>query len=380
VRHLVLAAAPLLSLLLAASAAAQTTYVAFGDSLTQGIGDDPEREENGYPPRLEERLADAGRVAVVLNRGRAGETTAEGVSRIDQVLADEGELLLLMEGTNDVSDRISVETILFNLEQMALKAQQLGIPTVVATVLPRLAGARTDGDNEVTAELAVELRLLAWSSDRLLVDPFEVFAHIPDAATELYVGGEDFFHLDADGYDLLATLFAEVLLDVDGVPPVPGRVSPPDGAEEVAAGTAIEVELFDFGTGIDLDATELLVDGAVVDPSFSGGAARLELTYLPAAPMSGAVDVVLRSADLADPPNTLDRRITSFTVVGAERLRGDIDNDDRVDGTDLVLLAIRFGSVRGDGRYRTFADLDDNGAIDGTDLAILAADFGRSLE
>ena len=75
-------------LLVTGAAQAQLTYLAFGDSLTQGIGDDVDLEDKGYPPRLEQLLTAAGEEVVVLNRGRAGETTAEGLSRIDEVLAE----------------------------------------------------------------------------------------------------------------------------------------------------------------------------------------------------------------------------------------------------------------------------------------------------
>lgn len=368
-------------LLLPGTALAQRTYIAFGDSLTQGIGDDEDRVEQGYPPRLAQLLEAAGESVVVLNRGRAGETTAEAITRIEDVLLiDGGDELLLMEGTNDISDGVSVETIRFNLSQIVDKARSSGLVAVLSTVPPRLSGARTDGDNSVTDELARNLRAFAWSEEHSLADPFEVLLANPDAETDLYVGGDDYFHLNAAGYDVLAGIFADLLLDVDNVPPVLGAVTPADGATEVAADSMIEVELFDFGAGIDLASTELLVDDTVVDPTFIGDERRYEITYQPAAPLRGVVDVVLRTGDLAEPSNTVERPVTTFTIAGSGSLPGDIDESGRVDGADLVILAIRFGSTRGDGRYRTFADLDDDGRVDGNDLAILAADFGRSVE
>ncbi len=66
-----LAALLLLGLGLPGAAEGQTAtrYVAFGDSITAGTGDDPEREAKGYPPRLAAELADRGVDAEVVNRG-----------------------------------------------------------------------------------------------------------------------------------------------------------------------------------------------------------------------------------------------------------------------------------------------------------------------
>ncbi|HUP42447.1 MAG TPA: GDSL-type esterase/lipase family protein, partial [Thermoanaerobaculia bacterium] len=108
-----------LSVPAASPAAAQTKYIAFGDSITNPGGDfdDPSRpcpEECGYPPRLEDLLQEAGIEAEVVNAGLGGEDTAQGLSRLDGVLAQEGgDVLLLMEGTNDISRGLSPETIRF---------------------------------------------------------------------------------------------------------------------------------------------------------------------------------------------------------------------------------------------------------------------------
>jgi lysophospholipase L1-like esterase len=56
---------------------------------------------------------------------------------------------------------------------------------------------------------------------------------------------------------------------------------------------------------------------------------------------------------------------------------GDIDGSGRVDGADLVLLGISFGSVAGDDAYSAAADINQDGLVDGFDLAILADHFGQ---
>ncbi|HJS36702.1 MAG TPA: GDSL-type esterase/lipase family protein, partial [Burkholderiales bacterium] len=91
--------------------APDAVVLAFGDSITFGTGDDTTRAELGYPPRLEALLVQRGRSAVVINAGVPGETTMEGVSRINSVLDPGGEVLLLMEGTNDIGNRVPIETV-----------------------------------------------------------------------------------------------------------------------------------------------------------------------------------------------------------------------------------------------------------------------------
>lgn len=375
-----LAALLLLGLGLPGAAEGQTAtrYVAFGDSITAGTGDDPEREAKGYPPRLAAELADRGVDAEVVNRGLGGETTGEGLTRLEEVLAEGGDVLLLMEGTNDVSRRVSLETIRFNLAEMARKAAAAGLETVHATVVPRQPTARTDGSNRTTARLAGEIRDLAWSSSRSLVDPFEVFIATPDVFTDLYVGGEDTVHPNAAGYDRLALIFADALTGVDRVPPVAGLIEPADGAQEVPGSAEIRLDLFDFGEGIDLATSGLLVNGEPVAALGTGSTSRLRLRYRPATPLTGVVTVGLRAQDRAQPPNRVERTVARFQIEGDLALPGDLDGDRRVDGADLVRFALAFGARQGEGRYQAAADFDRNGIIDGSDLAVLAANFGRS--
>lgn len=57
----------------------------------------------------------------------------------------------------------------------------------------------------------------------------------------------------------------------------------------------------------------------------------------------------------------------------------DIDNSGRIDGYDLVQLALAFGAQRGQARYNGRADLNGSGIVNGNDLAILAMYFGETL-
>ncbi len=363
------------------AARAQSRYVAFGDSITFGAADDVSRPfaEQGYPGRLDNLLVARGVAgATVINAGLNSETTAEAVTRIDQVLADNRvETLLLMEGTNDIGNQVSIETITFNLQAIAAKAEALAVRVVHAPVLPRLPSANRDGDNKIAGQLAAMVRNLAWEKRRALADPYEIFFWQTPNFASLFAGGTDKLHPNAAGYDKLAEIWADQLTATDKVPPVVGLVSPVDGATGVAADTTIRLGLLDFGRGIDLPSTRLVINGLEVGALVSGDAQRAEITFRPSTPLVGVVTVGFRSRDLATPANTVDRQVAQFVIAGTTFLTGDIDQDGRVDGEDLITFALAFGSIRSESRYRRFTDFDGNGIVDGLDLAALAANFGQ---
>lgn len=366
-------------------AAAQTTprkYLAFGDSITEGRGDDPTRASLGYPPRLQVLLQTAGVSATVLNRGLGGERTPDSLSRIDSVIAEgvPGDYLLLMEGTNDISRAISPETTIFNLDEMARRAEVKNLLALHATVIPRKPDAKVDADNILNDALNGRIRNLAGVRQRREADPYEVFRTTPNTFSFYVVAADDpVGHPNAAGYDILARVFFNALQGIDTVPPVTGIVNPANGDKNVAANTRIDVDVWDFGAGIDLSNTFLLINGAVTSVVPAGNAVRARLSYLSPTPLTGIVSVGLRSRDLATPANAVDREIGRFTIAGFGTLQGDLNLDNRVDGADLVLFALHFGAIRGDAAYAATADLNADGRIDGLDLAILASNFGKSV-
>jgi acyl-CoA thioesterase-1 len=382
-RRAALARFVLPALLLAAlPAAAQTPrWIAFGDSITQGYGDDPARTDPGYPGRLEALLAQRGIAVDVINAGLGGETTGDALTRVNSVLAQGGSRFLLMEGTNDINAKVSTETITFNLDQLARRAEARGLEAVHVTIIPRLPSANTDGGNRAAGDLAAAVRTLAGSTNRKLVDPFEVFFYeTPTAFDTDYLGGSDKLHPNAAGYTLLAQIFADALTpNVDKVPPVLGAVSPADGGTDVPASSTIRVTLYDFGAGIDKTQTKLVINGTPVTATLEGADnRRADLIYVPATPLKGLVTVGINARDLATPPNVVERNVDQFIIAGTVFLAGDIDRNGRVDGADLIALALRFGAPRSNARYLAAIDLNHDGVIDGLDLALLASNFGKS--
>ncbi len=367
-------AVALLATVCATASFAQTPrIVAFGDSITRGLGDGANL--GGYPGRLQNLLATAGETVTVVNQGKDGETTAAGLSRLNGITGASGDTLVLMEGTNDVSANISNETIATNLKNMVRKGRANGFTTVLlATVLPRSPKVEVPETREITHELAWQIRQAAVDVAVGQPEPFEIFADIPGVYTTLYY---DAFHPNSQGYDDLAQIFADYLLGRDTVAPTSSFVQPLHDSVDVAPNAQLQVILFDPLTGVDTSQSTLLLDGSPIPTTVTGSGRRVVLTAQPGG-LVGRPILGVSSRDRATPANLLNEDVSQFTVKGTQFVVGDIDQSGRVDGADLVRLGYSFGAAQGDARYKASADLNHNGKVDGTDLALLAANFGLS--
>lgn len=112
----------------------KTTHItAFGDSITEGLYS----SSGGYPPKLNLLLSSHGTPSVVINTGISGEKTPEGSARISEVLTHfPSNIVLIMEGTNDILHSLSVETTRENLQAMIDKAKNSGATPILATLPP----------------------------------------------------------------------------------------------------------------------------------------------------------------------------------------------------------------------------------------------------
>ncbi len=105
---------------------ASSVILAFGDSLTFGIG----ATVGGYPALLADRLA-----CEVINAGVPGEVTAEGRLRLPALLEEfSPSLVILCHGGNDMlggQDGVATKD---NLEAMILACQAAGADVVLISV------------------------------------------------------------------------------------------------------------------------------------------------------------------------------------------------------------------------------------------------------
>ena len=94
---------------------APRTVVFFGDSLTAGYGlEDPDQE--AFPARIQQKIDASGMRWKVVNAGVSGETSAGGLRRIDWVLGQPVDILVLELGANDGLRGISPAVTQANLQ------------------------------------------------------------------------------------------------------------------------------------------------------------------------------------------------------------------------------------------------------------------------
>lgn len=142
------------------------TIVALGDSLTYGYGVD---KSQSYPAILAKKSGKK-----IINAGINGNTSADVLARLDEIIAKKPDLVLLGVGGNDVLRRVPSHQTQDNLTAIIKKLQQHHI-AVVLIAQPHLSASALFGrasDNPIYARVAkdtgVPLLDGAWS--RVLSD------------------------------------------------------------------------------------------------------------------------------------------------------------------------------------------------------------------
>ena len=100
-----------------------------GDSLAAGFGVKP---AEAFPARLEANLKAQGRNVTVLNHGVSGDTTAGGLDRIDWMLADKPDIVLVELGGNDALRGTDPAVTEKNLSAIVEKLKAAGVTVWLA--------------------------------------------------------------------------------------------------------------------------------------------------------------------------------------------------------------------------------------------------------
>jgi len=174
----------------AASRPDERVLVAFGNSLTAGLG---VTSSESYPSQLQEKLLLGGYRYRVINAGVSGDTTAGGLRRVDWVLKSKPEIVILELGGNDGLRGLDLKDTRANLEQIIQRLLAGGVKVVLAGMkLPPNYG------REYTASFQSLYSDLAKQYDLPLMSFF-----LEGVATKAGLNQADGIHPTGPGYKII---------------------------------------------------------------------------------------------------------------------------------------------------------------------------------
>lgn len=216
-------------------------YLAFGDSITRGKGCcTGQNDVNAYPGRVESMLT-CGAGCDVVKRGKDGEQTAAGRTRLQDCLDFEGpwDVVLQMEGTNDVFHDRSAQNIQNNLSNMRSRSFLADTDTVYASIVwfDKDASGTTAARNAKVEDLRNRIRdNLATVQGHYFADPWDQLC--PLAHTDIHNHNQNTCfnlhyeeppgsvgHPEQSGYHMLGDHFVAVL-EQDPVPTASTPLAP----------------------------------------------------------------------------------------------------------------------------------------------------------
>lgn len=164
--------------------------IAFGDSLTYGLG---ATKGNNYVHILSRKLG-----LPIVNKGVMGDTTAQALSRIDDVLVDSPKVVIVYLGGNDVLQGVPADTTFENLSKIIQTIHREGAVVVLVGVR---AGIFNDPYKERFEALAKRYQT----------------AYVPDMMVNI-LGKEELLsdpiHPNDRGYEIVAEAIYKILQTV----------------------------------------------------------------------------------------------------------------------------------------------------------------------
>jgi len=166
----------------------RTGIVMFGDSLVAGNGS---TEGKSLPEQLSQRINES-----VLNLGIPGNTTIDGIARIEDIPQD-ARLVIINLGGNDALKRVPKEVTLQNMRNMIIQSQENGSIAMIISVRNGLLVGTFDKEYEKIARETGALYM-----PNLLKGLFGDSTYMADA-----------IHPNNLGYSIIADRITEVIED-----------------------------------------------------------------------------------------------------------------------------------------------------------------------
>ncbi|HEY8935333.1 MAG TPA: arylesterase [Cyclobacteriaceae bacterium] len=173
----------------------------FGDSLTAGYG--LSSTNDAFPFLVEQKLNKANKSCKVINAGLSGETSAGGLARIDWVLKQPIDVLVLELGANDGLRGLPLQQTTKNLQSIIdkVKAKYPKVKIVVAGMMvpPNMGKTYTDKFKVIFPELA--------KKNKATLIPFL----LQNVAGDEKLNQADGIHPNVEGHKIVANTVYTVL-------------------------------------------------------------------------------------------------------------------------------------------------------------------------
>jgi acyl-CoA thioesterase-1 len=140
-----------------APAAAQTgravKIVAFGDSLTAGLG---LPADAAFPARLQRALIGKGLAVDVINAGVSGDTSTDGLARLDWSVPDDADAVILELGANDALRGLDPKRTRAALDAILRRLAARHVPVLLAGMRapPNMGADYTQAFDAIYPDLA----------------------------------------------------------------------------------------------------------------------------------------------------------------------------------------------------------------------------------
>lgn len=130
--------------------------VFLGDSLTAGLG---LPEDQAYPAVLDRRLDAEGTPVRILNAGVSGDTTAGGLARLDWLLKQKPDMLVVGLGANDGLRGLELADTEKNLREIVRRAKDSGARVLLLGMMipPNYGPDYTERFRKMYPEIAKDL-------------------------------------------------------------------------------------------------------------------------------------------------------------------------------------------------------------------------------
>jgi lysophospholipase L1-like esterase len=215
---------------------AVTNFLAFGDSITEGVFGDCAGSVNpnvnvaafaglglyqelldvarSYPTKLQSMLSGryTAQTITVKNAGKGGERADDAAARLaSELSAARPGILLLQEGANNVNADDSAIFIAAALRELVKRGQSSGARVFIGTLLPQRSIAsgsclsKAPNASKV-AEINQAIRTMAAGEGATLIDLYGAFGGVPDPLI-----GPDGLHPYETGYEKIAATFFDAI-------------------------------------------------------------------------------------------------------------------------------------------------------------------------